>query len=154
MQTDHSYSTIRSLALYLWKCIILFAIDEHRPVKKSRKIFGKLIHYFIIGGDSCFMVQHNGDCNIIGCEDKIKHENNSPDSRSLVTVYCIRSIIGDTGPMVILLVWAKISQQWGNMVIFYFVKTHDDAKGSSIIMMDTDLVNTYTWVELTLKLLL
>ena len=126
-------------------CLNILRNKNVGKCKKSGKSFGEVIQHFIIGGDeSNFMASHNGDAYVIGSVGKKKHEKNVADSRCSITAYRTGTVVGDTGPTMILLAGKQKRKHYSDK----FLINNRAAQGSTIIMTETAFMTTDAWVKM------
>jgi hypothetical protein len=78
---------------------IQFLREHNKGVcRKTGKLFGELIEYFISAGDETCILACDGQMMIVGSADRKKHEKNTSDSRTSITMYRTGVLAGNTGP--------------------------------------------------------
>lgn len=65
---------------------------------RSGKVLKDLMTHFTIGGDETCLLASDESVKIIGDAEKRKHEINTVNSRTSITIYRTGSVAGATGP--------------------------------------------------------
>jgi hypothetical protein len=95
---------------YRWHQNYEHSLDELRRnntgvCRISGKNFGELIHCFITLGDDTNLMasDDNRGVKVIGMANRKKHEKNSADCRSSISLYRTGAVAGDMGPTIFLM---------------------------------------------------
>ena len=100
--------------------------------KKSGKLFGELMHHFIIGLDKmCRMNDVHGNMKVIAVGDKKKHKKLPKDCGCSTTIVHAGTFGGTTGPTIFLLAKEKRKEEF----LDNFLERYDCTPGSTIIMI-------------------
>ena len=111
---------------------------------RSGKVFKDLMIHFVIGGDETCLLASDGSVKIIGDAEKRKHEINTGNSRTSITIYRTGSVAGATGPTGFLPPGVRRKTGYTDA----FLERHGCAKGSTIVMTKTGYMAEEAWVEM------
>ena len=118
--------------------------------RKTGKIFGEVMDYFIIGGyKTCILDNSIEDVRVIGTKDVKKHDKDVDDRRGYITLYRTVNTDGSTGPNVFLLA-SNIPRRDFNCK--FLIKYGADL-GPLIIMMEIYYMKYKAWEYMTPKLM-
>jgi hypothetical protein len=96
-----------------WHSLIDSAYSELRRrntgvCNKTGKTFGELMGHFLLGGDETCLLASDGVATVIGDKRKKKHEKNTADSRTSITMYRLGTMAGDAGPTAFLMAGQRV----------------------------------------------
>ena len=75
-----------------------FLREQNTGLTPDGKSFGEVMPHFIFGGDETCLQASSGDVKVIGDKDKAKHEKQTANSRTSITLYRTGSAAGGHGP--------------------------------------------------------
>ena len=79
-----------------------------RQTNSPRDTFIRYAHYFQLNLDETCFLCNKGELNIIGDNNKPRHDNNYSDSRFSITVLRVGSVAGVNGPVIFLAKGTKV----------------------------------------------
>jgi hypothetical protein len=100
--TTSKRSAITVEQQYRWHSTVDSALKQLRKLNTGLtpdgKSFGEVMPHFVIGGDETSLLASNGEVKIIGDKKKKKHEKQTVNSRTSITLYRTGSSAGSNGP--------------------------------------------------------
>jgi hypothetical protein len=138
-QTTTKRSNITVPQQYRWHHTYEHSLDELRRnntgvCRISGKTFSELIHCFITAGDDTNIMasDDNRGVKVIGAANRKKHEKNSADCRSSISLYRTGDVARDTGPT-IFLTKGKTNRHGFTE---HYLRSNECAIGSTVIMTE------------------
>ncbi len=83
-----------------WHNTIECVWEEHRQVNQPYDKFATLQPHFQLNLDETSVLGGNGNLHIVGSAEVKKHKKTMQDNRDSVTIVCIGSASGKTGPWI------------------------------------------------------
>ena len=129
------------------------AVDRAYEILRERntgltpdgKTFGEVAHHFVAGGDETCLLASGGDVKIIGDKEKKKHQVQSANSRTSITVYRSGTAAGAHGPVGFLPPGQKRKAGYDDA----FLVKHGAPEGSTIEMTPTGYMTEEGWLEMS-----
>ena len=148
--TTSDRTNINLAQQYRWHRLVDHEYDRLRDLnkgrcKKSGKLFGEVMHHFIIGLDEmCLMSDQHGDLRVVAAAEKRNHEKVLQDGRVSITIVCTGTVAGDTGPTIFLLKGkpgTKVKKAFSDAAL----RRYGLAVGSTIIMTENAFMTNDAW---------
>ena len=106
--------------------------------------FGEVMPHFIVGGDEACLLASNGEVKVIGDKEKSKHQVQTSNSRTSITIYRSGNAAGSEGPTALLPAGIRRKGAYTDE----FLVKHGAAPGSTIAMTKTGFMTELAWDEL------
>ena len=115
-----------------------------RRTNSPRDIFIRYAHYFQLNLDETCFLCNVGELEIIGDNDKPRHDKNCSDSRFYITVLRVESASGVNGPVIFLAKGTKVHPRLrGNNL----VTKYGQPEGSCVIPNKAAYMDDETWAK-------
>jgi hypothetical protein len=120
--------------------------EEHWQVNLPSDKFATLQPHFQLNLDETSVLGCNGNLRIVGSAEVKKHEKTTQDNRDSVTIVCIGSASGETGPWIFLLKGKK-ELEWNHPL--RKLDFPGVPAGSKVIMTPNAYMTNEVWIKLT-----